>query len=204
MSNHPSPPPPPPSTTLPSPTTAGQSTFAQNIGSIGLGYAIAIALGFLVLFSTVLLASYICYRTAASRRRRSRTSANPSRSDENSVYLPRIIFVAEDDESDSRNDVVGLEQAVINSYPKLVFSRRNGNGGNDAVCSICLCDYREAEMLRMLPDCKHSFHVTCVDAWLKLNASCPVCRNSPLPTPLSTPLQEVVPLSHYSDGRRRQ
>ncbi|KAL0309284.1 UNVERIFIED_CONTAM: RING-H2 finger protein ATL68 [Sesamum radiatum] len=37
-------------------------------------------------------------------------------------------------------------------------------------------------MLRMLPDCKHCFHVTCVDAWLKLNASCPVCRNSPLPT----------------------
>ncbi|XP_073291208.1 RING-H2 finger protein ATL67-like [Primulina huaijiensis] len=195
--------PPPPLTILPSPSTAGQSTFAQNIGSIGLGYAIAIALCFLVLFSTVLLASYICYRMATSRRRhlehRSQNSTN-----ENSIYLPRIIFVAEDGESDSQNVVVGLEQAVINSYPKFVFSRRNGNGGNDTVCSICLCDYREAETLRMLPDCKHSFHVTCVDAWLKLNASCPVCRNSPLPTPLSTPLQELVPLSQYSDGRRRQ
>ncbi|XP_073026345.1 RING-H2 finger protein ATL67 [Primulina eburnea] len=184
-----------------------KSSFSQNFSSIGLGYAIAIAFGFLVLFSTILLASYICCRSATARRRRrhhrSLSSTNPAPSTENSVYLPRIIFVAEDDESDSQNVVVGLDQAVIDSYPKFVFSKRNGNGGNETVCSICLCEYRETEMLRMLPDCRHYFHVMCVDAWLKLNASCPVCRNSPLPTPLSTPLQEVVPLSQYSDGRRR-
>ncbi|GKF74860.1 RING-H2 finger protein ATL67-like protein, partial [Tanacetum coccineum] len=61
-----------------------------------------------------------------------------------------------------------------------------------------------SEMMRMLPECKHCFHLNCVDAWLKLNASCPVCRNSPLPTPLSTPLAEVVPLSQFADGRRRR
>ncbi|KAL3649576.1 RING-H2 finger protein atl67 [Castilleja foliolosa] len=197
-------PPPPP---LPTITAATEpSSFSQNISSIGLGYAIAIALGFLVLFSTILLASYICCRSAATRRRRRHPeNSNLDRSNENSVYLPRIIFVAEDDEnSDASNVVVGLDQAVINSYPKFVFSKRSLSGANDTVCSICLCEYRESEMLRMLPDCRHSFHVMCVDAWLKLNASCPVCRSSPLPTPLSTPLQEVVPLSQYSDGRRRQ
>lgn len=72
------------------------------------------------------------------------------------------------------------------------------------MCAICLCEYKEAEMMRMLPDCKHCFHLKCVDAWLRLNATCPVCRSSPLPTPLSTPLAEVVPLSQYSDGRRRR
>ncbi|KAK6142775.1 hypothetical protein DH2020_023123 [Rehmannia glutinosa] len=198
---------PPPTTTPPPLTsiyTAGKSaSVSHNLSSVGLGYAIAIALGFLVLFSTIVLASYICCRSAARRRRRDAGNPNPNSSNENSIYLPRIFFVAEDDESESQNVVVGLDQAVINSYPKLVFTRRNGNWGNDTVCSICLCEYREAEMLRMLPDCRHCFHVMCVDAWLKLNASCPVCRNSPLPTPLSTPLQEVVPLSQYSDGRRR-
>ncbi|PIN13678.1 Anaphase-promoting complex (APC), subunit 11 [Handroanthus impetiginosus] len=195
-------PPPPPLTSTP---TGNSSSFSQNLGSIGIGYAIAIALGFLVLFSTILLSSYICCRSAASRRRRRRQQQSEnSHSNENSIYLPRIIFVAEDDENESQNVVVGLDQAVINSYPKLVFTKRSGNWGNDTVCSICLCEYRESEMLRMLPDCKHCFHVMCVDAWLKLNASCPVCRSSPLPTPLSTPLQEVVPLSQYSDGRRRQ
>ncbi|MBA0620597.1 hypothetical protein Godav_006298, partial [Gossypium davidsonii] len=70
-----------------------------------------------------------------------------------------------------------------------------GSSAGNTICSICLCEYRESEMLRMMPECRHCFHVTCIDAWLKLNGSCPVCRNSPLPTPISTPLSEVVPLS---------
>ncbi|KAJ8529237.1 hypothetical protein K7X08_036072 [Anisodus acutangulus] len=194
-------PPPPPLTT----------TLSQNLSTIGLGYAIAIALGFLVLLSTILLASYICFRSAAALRRRRQIRANSQipNNIENGIYLPRIIFVAEDDEENndvsSQNATLGLDQVVINSYPKLVYSKRNsGNGnGNDVVCPICLSDYKDGEMLRMMPDCKHYFHVMCLDAWLKLNASCPVCRNSPLPTPLSTPLSEVIPLSQYSDGRRR-
>ncbi|PIN20183.1 hypothetical protein CDL12_07145 [Handroanthus impetiginosus] len=205
MSTTASPPPPPLATVSTINTAAGKPTsFSQNLNSIGLGYAIAIALGFLVLFSTVLLASYICCRSVAARRRRQNQNPNANNSNENSVYLPRIIFVAEDDENEAQNVVVGLDQVVINSYPKFAFTKRNGNGESDTVCSICLCEYRESEMLRMLPDCRHYFHLMCVDAWLKLNASCPVCRNSPLPTPLSTPLQEVVPLSQHSDGRRRQ
>ncbi|XP_009766983.1 RING-H2 finger protein ATL67-like [Nicotiana sylvestris] len=198
---------PPPLTITPPPTTNSNS-LSQNLSTIGLGYAIAIALGFLVLLSTVLLASYICCRSAAARRRRRQAQHNSQNlnNSENGIYLPRIIFVAEDDEENdevsSQNATLGLDQVVINSYPKLVYSKRNGNGnGND--CPICLCEYKDGEMLRMMPDCKHYFHVMCIDAWLKLNASCPVCRNSPLPTPLSTPLSEVVPLSQYSDGRRR-
>ncbi|XP_057496100.1 RING-H2 finger protein ATL67-like [Actinidia eriantha] len=176
------------------------STTDSYLTNLGLGYSIAIALGFLVLLSTLLLSSYLCCR-------RRRQDPNPN-SNDNGIILPRIIFVAEDDDDESnQNPVVGLDPMVINSYPKFPFSkdRDNGGGGGGGVsdCSICLCEYRDGEMLRMLPDCRHFFHLTCVDAWLKLNASCPVCRNSPLPTPLSTPLSEVVPLSQYSGGRRR-
>lgn len=172
------------------------------ITNIGLGYSIAIALGFLVLLSTVLLTSYVCCRVSRNRRRHLNHNPQPNPvSADGGIILPRIIFVAEDDEEneESNNSVVGLDQMVINSYPKFQYSK----GGNDPVCPICLCEYRDTEMLRMLPDCKHYFHLNCIDAWLKLNASCPVCRNSPLPTPLSTPLSEVVPLSQYADGRRR-
>ncbi|CAK9177798.1 unnamed protein product [Ilex paraguariensis] len=183
--------PPPPNT----------SSISLNLTKLGIGYAIAITLGFLVLFSTILLTSYIC-----CRYRRSQNPNPNNSSDDNGIYLPRIIFVAEDDdEEDNEIVAVGLDQAVINSYPRFAFSKDRGiSGGNsDSMCSICLCEYKNSEMLRILPDCKHYFHLTCIDAWLKLNASCPVCRSSPLPTPLSTPLQEVVPLSQYSDGRRR-
>lgn len=185
-------------------TTAPTSTNSSNyLTNLGHGYFIAIALGFLVLFSTLLLASYICCRIF---RNRSFSSQNPTLNpNSDGVILPRIIFVAEDDDNpqnDDDNAVVGLDQNVINSYPKFPYTKDLVN--KETTCSICLCEYKESEMLRMMPECRHYFHLYCLDAWLKLNGSCPVCRNSPLPTPLSTPLQEVVPLSQYAADRRRR
>ncbi|XP_017412810.1 RING-H2 finger protein ATL67-like [Vigna angularis] len=100
---------------------------------------------------------------------------------------------------------LGLDQSVINSYPRFQFDRdnaRNSNGNNNT-CSICLCEYKDSEMLKMMPECRHFFHLCCLDSWLRLRGTCPVCRNSPLPPSLSTPLQEVVPLSQYAVDRRR-
>nr|KJB09703.1 hypothetical protein B456_001G157500 [Gossypium raimondii] len=165
--------------------------------NLGLGYSIAIALAFLVLLSIVLLASYICCRPSSS------FSPNPTPVSDG-IILPRVVFVAEDE--DDENVVVGLDQAVINSYPKFQFTKEAAAVGSTNVnttCSICLCEYRDLEMLRMMPECRHYFHVSCLDAWLKLNGSCPICRNSPLPTPLSTPLSEIVPLSQHAADRRR-
>ncbi|KAK7394700.1 hypothetical protein VNO78_15235 [Psophocarpus tetragonolobus] len=162
---------------------------------IGLGYSIAIALGFLFLLSTLLLSSYLCCRN----NRRHRTESAPTEG----VVLPRVIFVAEEEEGEGEaGAAVGLDQTVINSYPRFQYSREGGRS-NNTTCSICLCEYKDSEMLRMMPECRHYFHLCCLDSWLRLKGSCPVCRNSPLPTPLSTPLQEVVPLSHYAADRRR-
>ncbi|KAM1230573.1 hypothetical protein ACFX2I_040704 [Malus domestica] len=171
--------------------------------TLGLGYGIAISLGFLVLFSTLLLASYLCRRVSRHRPPQPR-NPNPNPNPEG-VILPRIIFVAEDDndqeqQDDDENAVVGLHPSVINSYPKFPFSKEAATP-DSSTCSICLCDYKDTEMLRMMPECRHYFYLLCLDAWLRLNGSCPVCRNSPLPTPLSTPLQEVVPLSQYPADR---
>ncbi|XP_057979888.1 RING-H2 finger protein ATL67-like [Malania oleifera] len=188
------------STTTTSPT---HSSISQSVTNLGLGYAIAIALGFLVLLSTVLLASYVCCRASRPRSRHSRNPNPNSASD--GIILPRVIFVAEDDDDDAadENPAAGLDQTVINSYPKFPFVKSGDLGNAGTMCSICLCEYRESEMVRMMPDCRHYFHLLCIDAWLKLNGSCPVCRNSPLPTPLSTPLSELVPLSQYPAQRRR-
>ncbi|KAK1417938.1 hypothetical protein QVD17_27074 [Tagetes erecta] len=48
--------------------------------------------------------------------------------------------------------------------------------GEDAVCCICLAKYVNNDELRELP-CSHFFHRSCVDKWLKLNASCPLCKS---------------------------
>ncbi|KAJ0786472.1 putative transcription factor C2H2 family [Helianthus annuus] len=47
--------------------------------------------------------------------------------------------------------------------------------GEDAVCCICLAKYANDDEVRELP-CWHIFHTDCVDKWLKINNSCPLCK----------------------------
>lgn len=85
----------------------------------------------------------------------------------------------------------GLDETVLQSYPARLYSiAKIDNKDTPYCCSICLCDYKNSDMLRLLPDCQHIFHQKCVDPWLRLHPTCPVCRNTPLSTPLST---QVVP-----------
>ncbi|OAY29303.1 E3 ubiquitin protein ligase RIE1 [Manihot esculenta] len=45
----------------------------------------------------------------------------------------------------------------------------------DAECCICLCPYDDGAELHTLP-CNHHFHSTCIVKWLKMNATCPLCK----------------------------
>ncbi|KAL8208045.1 hypothetical protein R6Q57_007457 [Mikania cordata] len=45
----------------------------------------------------------------------------------------------------------------------------------DAECCICLCAYDDGTELRELPCCHH-FHTTCIEKWLYINATCPLCK----------------------------
>lgn len=45
-------------------------------------------------------------------------------------------------------------------------------------CAICLGEYQEKEVLRIMPKCGHSFHLSCIDVWLRKQSTCPVCRLS--------------------------
>ncbi|KAK9715293.1 hypothetical protein RND81_06G155400 [Saponaria officinalis] len=45
----------------------------------------------------------------------------------------------------------------------------------DAVCCICLERYMDDDQLREVP-CSHFFHAECVDKWLKISATCPLCK----------------------------
>ncbi|ESW30463.1 hypothetical protein PHAVU_002G155000 [Phaseolus vulgaris] len=45
----------------------------------------------------------------------------------------------------------------------------------DAECCICLSSYDDGVELRELP-CGHHFHCVCVDKWLYINATCPLCK----------------------------
>ncbi|KAK8966306.1 E3 ubiquitin-protein ligase [Platanthera guangdongensis] len=45
----------------------------------------------------------------------------------------------------------------------------------NAECCICLSAYDDGVELRQLP-CGHHFHCACIDKWLHINATCPLCK----------------------------
>ncbi|KAK8618065.1 hypothetical protein V6N13_115940 [Hibiscus sabdariffa] len=73
----------------------------------------------------------------------------------------------------------GLDGKTIEAYPvTLVGESRRLPRPNDNTCPICLGEYQAKELVRTIPDCEHYFHADCIDEWLKLNAACPLCRNT--------------------------
>ncbi|PHT98273.1 RING-H2 finger protein ATL70 [Capsicum chinense] len=168
-------------TTTFSDPTSGTGWFLGLEQAHGFEYAIGVSASIVLLFTTITMTSYFCTRSQSAE-------LPPGRLEHNCVLD------------------IGIDEATLMSYPKLLYSEAKVNNYyNDSstastCCSICLGDYKDNDMLRLLQDCGHLFHLKCVDPWLMLNPSCPICRTSPLPTPLSTPLAEVVPLASTPSG----
>ncbi|CAH8390895.1 unnamed protein product [Eruca vesicaria subsp. sativa] len=47
--------------------------------------------------------------------------------------------------------------------------------GCEGECVICLEEWKDEETVKEMP-CKHRFHGGCIEKWLGLHGSCPVCR----------------------------
>ncbi|GFY84090.1 RING/U-box superfamily protein [Actinidia rufa] len=129
-------------------------------------YAITIGAGVPTLLFAVGLLCFICGRVKAFGGRRDPLS------ELSSTVAPQPTLIA------------GLDRPTIESYPKVVLgeSRRLPKPDYNT-CPICLSEYRPKETLRSIPECQHCFHADCIDEWLRRNATCPVCRNSPNGTP---------------------
>ncbi|NXC23115.1 RN215 protein, partial [Corythaeola cristata] len=46
-------------------------------------------------------------------------------------------------------------------------------------CAVCLDQFHKSQWLRVLP-CSHEFHRDCVDPWLLLQQTCPLCKRNVL------------------------
>jgi len=47
--------------------------------------------------------------------------------------------------------------------------------GDQTKCSVCLSDFAEGDTLKSLP-CVHFFHKDCIDTWLMVGHTCPLCK----------------------------
>lgn len=59
--------------------------------------------------------------------------------------------------------------------------KEDAKGESSRLCSICLDEYENGEMLAMRPDrCLHVFHRDCLHNWLVARRAdcCPICRSS--------------------------
>ncbi|KAI1306079.1 E3 ubiquitin-protein ligase RNF38 [Halotydeus destructor] len=69
----------------------------------------------------------------------------------------------------------GLLKSGIEQLPSYRFNRDNVHSSDQTTCVVCMCDFENRQILRVLP-CSHEFHTRCVDKWLKTNRTCPICR----------------------------
>ncbi|KAL0008161.1 hypothetical protein SO802_009663 [Lithocarpus litseifolius] len=123
------------------------------------------ALGILALLIVVSL-SYFC----DGRMRR-------SQGDPNSYQRGGSISSADQDSASSMGH--GLNETNRHNFPKLLYAQAKLlKSDSTASCySICLEDYDDSDTLMMLPDRGHLFHLKCVNLWLRVHHTCPICRN---------------------------
>lgn len=125
--------------------------------------SVVVAVSILFLIITLTIASYCSTR---SRQMRLRSNQDPTI-----------------EGGPVSSTVVVMEEAVLERFPKVLYSEakliRNELGNNNySTCSVCLGDYRESDEVRiLLPGCGHAFHLNCVDSWLRLRPTCPLCRH---------------------------
>jgi len=62
----------------------------------------------------------------------------------------------------------------LDHLPTLVFEGQE-LPSSQTTCAVCITDFEVSEELRAL-ECAHHFHKECIDKWLGVAPSCPVCK----------------------------
>ncbi|KAL6882664.1 hypothetical protein ACP4OV_011354 [Aristida adscensionis] len=130
-----------------------------NLLSAALGFGMTAA------FVAFVCARFICCR---ARRADASTPPRPPSPSEFTGGLARPTERAH----------TGLEPSVVAAIPTMKYNCEAFHSKVDPQCSICLGEYKEKEILRVIPTCRHIFHLSCLDVWLQKQTTCPICRIS--------------------------
>uniref|UniRef100_A0A7C9D153 RING-type domain-containing protein n=1 Tax=Opuntia streptacantha TaxID=393608 RepID=A0A7C9D153_OPUST len=67
--------------------------------------------------------------------------------------------------------------------------------GDGPLCAVCLDSLTRGQRIRIMPKCKHFYHLGCIDAWLESHCTCPICR---------TPVIPLTHIHHQQLGDKRR
>ncbi|GAV80914.1 zf-RING_2 domain-containing protein, partial [Cephalotus follicularis] len=74
----------------------------------------------------------------------------------------------------------GLDPSLKQYFPTFTYSsvKNFGREKYGLECAICLAEFNDEDLLRLLTVCYHVFHQECIDLWLQSHKTCPVCRGN--------------------------
>jgi len=80
----------------------------------------------------------------------------------------------------NEEEIHSIAKYKLNRYEELnmivTWSDSDGTDDLQTVCAVCIENIKINEWYKQLPKCEHYFHADCIDKWLRLQSSCPVCR----------------------------
>lgn len=105
-------------------------------------------------------------------------------------FLQNVLHTRQCERGSSPNHIVavnpadaekpGLDLKVLDKFPTFTYSvvkpYRKPKSGRD--CAICLLEFQDDHILRLITVCTHVFHQKCVDIWFKMHKTCPACRRN--------------------------
>lgn len=104
-------------------------------------------------------------------------------------YVVEVVGVVEGAGGACGQQAAGLDAKALRALPVFTWESEQGKGkgkeeGGVAAellgqqCAVCLGEMEDGDLGRLLPACRHVFHVECIDTWLGVSSTCPVCRTA--------------------------
>ncbi|KAG8067575.1 hypothetical protein GUJ93_ZPchr0005g14485 [Zizania palustris] len=156
--------------------------------SFAILYLVAGLVWAIVITGSAVALSCFYLEVRARRRRRRRRRAVPTTGGAGNFF---VVAAARSDGVGGLGAGAAAAAALVSAIPAFEYKRASSGGGGDvsggggdgaagsagwAQCVICLGLVQVGEVVRRLPACKHLFHVTCIDTWLRSHTTCPICR----------------------------
>lgn len=75
---------------------------------------------------------------------------------------------------------LGLDHKVLNTFPTCPYSvvKQYRKPKYGLECAICLIEFEDDHVLRLITICSHVFHQDCIDVWFEMHKTCPACRRN--------------------------